>query len=211
MARRGQHLALVPPPDRRTLRAPAARIALRGAPWRPGELPGALAIELSVEAAAAANAHAREGRVPVELWLRATIDGARVLEELAAPGEDAAFARRLDCSADRELARLGPGGALAEYALALVRGEPGSFSAVRRGGGVELCLPADLELAWRLAASARGQDLASWAASLARAPLGAPLRWEAAAAARGQRLAEWCYAVRLRASCVASAWPQART
>lgn len=205
MARTRHHLALAPPPKGCALRAPLTRTSLRGAPWRPGELPGSLTIDLSLTAAAAANALARKLCVPVELLLRATIDGARVLEELASPGERGALGRQLDLCAERQLALLGPGGALAEYALALLHGEAGSFSAVDRNGTVELCLPADLELAWRLAANVRSEKLTSWAAARAFAPTGAPLRWEAAAAARGQRLSEWIYAMRLRASCTASA------
>jgi hypothetical protein len=151
--------------------------------------------------------------VPVEVWLRATIDGARVLDELTVGlgRERRALARTLDREASTAIERLGPGGPLAEYARLLARGEPGSASAILSDGRVELSLPPDLELAWQLAASGCGENMQRWVAARATRPIGHPLRWEAAAAAAGQRLAEWTYACLLIRSSAASASPQVRT
>ena len=92
MALRGDHAAgggglrLAPTPQagRERLRRRQCRVTLAGAPFRPGELPVAVALGLSAELAATANASAAAHRLPVELTLRASIDAARVVGFLVA-------------------------------------------------------------------------------------------------------------------------------
>jgi hypothetical protein len=98
-----------------------------------------------------------------------------------------------------------------DYARLLRHGEPASVTHAASDRPVELLLPADLALAWRVDARANGDNLADWVtAMLDVAPDDAP-NWEAAAATRGLRLAEWAYACALERIVPSRASPQSRT
>lgn len=201
------HLELVAAPSetmRSRLEAPRSRIRLRGSPFRPGELPSPLALRLSEAHASAADSGARERQVPVELWLRAALDGALSLDRLAAHAPRERIERELDAHARAGLTVAGLHPRLAAYARLLRRGEPGSATP-SRGGVVELLLPAETALCWTRAAASCGTDLERWAAGmLERAPADA-LTWEAAAAEAGAGLREWAYAASLALIASASA------
>jgi len=207
-------LRLVPPPhpSRERLRASRHRVTLAGAPYRPGELPVALAVRLPAERAEWANESAARSRLPVELILRASIDGARARDFLTAVTAHSrtAIAELLDAAAARLMATITAEGKLSEYSRLLRRGEPASVTRINADGAAELLLPLELALAWRLDAANAGRPLEQWATGLLGCPPAEAIDWESAAASSGRSLGEWAYACALSSIAAVSASPHSR-
>jgi len=209
------HLSLVPAPaagrPRMARRRP--RVSLAGSPYRPGELPSALQITLADETAQEASRRARALQIPVELSIRAHVDAARAATWVvrATGWERPAIHDMLRREAHALDSAPTTGVDLLDYTRLVRQGEAASVTRAPSGRPLELLLPADLALAWRSDAAARGEALAEWVTSmLDLAPNDAP-NWEAAAASRGLRLAEWAYACALERIAVSSTSPQSRT
>jgi hypothetical protein len=200
-------------PRAESARRAAPPLSLAGAPYRPGELPVALALQLSEPVAQAMNASAKALRLPVELTIRAGLEAARSLRFLAelAPGLEQTLPAELDAEGARQAPTLTVDARqLIAYAQLLLRGEPASVTRAGREGNVELLIPSGLARAWRLDACARGEALSGWASRLLSAAPCSATAWEAAAALRGAGLAEWIYACALSRNASASASPHSR-
>ncbi len=199
----GRHLSLAPEIRRvpRALNETRRRVSLSGAPYRPGELPQPLALVLGNDLTERANRTARDHRLPVELAIRAGVDAARTITSLATAGFNcAAVVDTLNGMTQSSSGSVTAEATLLEYARLLRRGEPAAVTTVRSDGSVELLLPLDLLLAWRLDAAAADMALDAWVADrFSSAPDDAVI-WEAAAAARGLRVPEWGYACALSRS-----------
>lgn len=211
----GLHLVPAPQAGRERLRMRRRRLTLAGAPYRPGELPVAVALGLPAEVTATANASAAAHCLPVELILRAGIDAAHAVGFLAdqTARSRTVIVELLDTAAEHCGDTVTAEGELLEYSRLLRRGESASLTQLGADGRAELLLPLELALAWRLDAAREERELGRWATGLLRsAPAGA-IGWEAAAASSGRRLGEWAYACALSRSSITidSASPQSRT
>jgi hypothetical protein len=177
-------------------------LTLRGAPYRPGELPTVLAVQITSELAEHTNRQARVHQVPVELWLRASIDAARTLATLqrAILLDADTIVSELDRNAREFTPMLTGEVELLDYRRLLLFGEPASVTRVPASGRLELLLPAELVTAWRRDAAASRERLDGWVERQLRSAREEALAWEATAAACGARLAEWAYACMLRRS-----------
>jgi hypothetical protein len=203
-----RHLSLVPGRDQaRDAWCPRAQLSLRGAPYRPGEMPTALSLRIGEDLARTLNEQAQSRRVPVELWIRSAVDAARAVGSLSSVAAvcPAAIVAELDQRAEEFQPIIAGDIELLEYRRLLLRGEPGSVTRVPASGNVELLVPADLGIAWRREAAVGGADLDRWTTTLLQSAPSTALSWEAAAAGSGERLAEWVYASWLRRSVRSSA------
>jgi hypothetical protein len=207
-------LRLVPPlhVGSERLRRSQRRLTLAGAPYRPGELPVAVTVRLPANTVAWANTSAAAHRLPVELTLRASIDAARSVDFLAArtAPTQTAIMGLLDAAAAHRTATVTAEGKLMEYSRLLLRGESASVTRIHADGSVELLLPLELALAWRLDAARAGQQFDLWAVELLGSPPAEAIGWESAAASSGRSLSEWAYACALSSIVADSASPQSR-
>jgi hypothetical protein len=183
-------------------------VDLERSPYRPGELPESLRVELDRRSAGRARRRAAADGVPVSLWVRAAVEAGRARDLLADSTRctseeiDALLLEAAICTeAPRGIS------ALERYAAAVISGlTPGGSAS---GPSLEVLLPSEMLLAWRLAAGGSALSMEAWvAAMISRAPAGVT-RLEARAAAEGESLAAWCYAAFLAcpASRSASAHP----
>jgi hypothetical protein len=187
------------------------RIDLWSAPFRPGELPAPLRLELPDDLLEKAAGAAAKVSVPLGLWLRLTTEAARGREAVAAALNVAP--EDVEAVLDEAARDSGVPGLseLERYAAGLsspVAGAPPRSPASRQ---VEILVSLEIQLAWRLTAKAQGLELNQWVARSVAGASGEILRWEASAAARGMALGEWCYAAFLAARVRSSAVPQPRT
>lgn len=173
--------------------------SLAARPFRPGEVPTFLNVTLDRPRLETALVGARAGKVPLELWVRLSIDATRHLETAAeASGLSVPALTKVLDVARPEGVELAVGRELLAWGRLIDSGDDEL---------VELASELELELAisheevgaWHRAANAARLELSEWAAlMLARAPGGA-LRWEAAAARAFRGLGEWVYAAALSA------------
>lgn len=185
-------------------------VDLRAAPYRPGELPESLRLELDDAHIKLAGHRAAAEGLPVALWMRMAIEVGRARNVLAeTTGRSTREIEELlprSAEASRRIAGISP---LARYGSAILDG--GAADEPREGAGIEVLIPSEMSLAWRTAAAAAGSGLEGWAAAMiARAPEGIG-RLEADAAAAGESLAAWCYAAWLACAESRSASAQPRT
>jgi hypothetical protein len=184
-------------------------IDLLSAPYRPGELPESLRLDLDLDPAERAARLAGAEGLPVALWLRVAIEAGRARDGLAE--RTGLPAREIE-----ELlsvgARSGPVAgisALARYGAAILAGRAGG--AWERDTWIEVLIPSEMVLSWRMAAAAAGSTLDQWAgAMVSLAPEGVG-RLEAEAATAGESLAAWCYAAWVACAEIRSASAQPRT
>jgi hypothetical protein len=185
-------------------------VDLRRSPYRPGELPESLCLDLDRRTAERARVIAGAEGVPVALWIRAAVEAGRardLLAEMTARQPEEIEALLLEAAARPE----DPRGisALERYARAVSVGgvSERSSSAVP----LELLVPSELILAWRTAAAASALPTEIWVAEMiSTAPTGVA-RLEARAAGEGESLAAWCYAAFLTSSERRRASAQPRT
>ena len=184
-------------------------IDLRVAPYRPGEMPECLRLELDDAHIELARDRAAAEGLPVALWLRVAIEAGRALDFLAdRTGRSTHEIEDLLTSAEAggHITGISP---LARYGRAILSGRMADGS--REGAGIEVLIPSEMALAWRTTAAAAGSRLGHWAtAMISRSPEGVG-RLEADAAAAGESLAAWCYAAWLACAERRSASAQPRT
>lgn len=199
----GRHLSLAPEIRRAPhgLGETRRRVSLCGAPYRPGELPHPIRLTLDENARENANRAAQNRRLPVELVIRARVDAARTITSLTAAGFDhVSVVGTLNEAATSSAGSVTAEASLLEYARLVHRGEAAALTSVRGDGSIELLLPLDLSLAWRLEARAALMTIDDWVAERFSTAPDDAVTWEAAAAARGLRVPEWGYACALSRS-----------
>jgi hypothetical protein len=180
--------------------APAGSPPLAARPFRPGELPRRLVVDLGDGTAARVREAADRAGVPLGLWLRIAVEAVRHLRaaaSLSGLGVDA-LTEGLDNGAPRPAAPARPveGSELYAYARNLERGQGGGSTETEN----TIAIDVSDEIAASWAAAAVGQSLDDWVGSMAlEAPRGV-VHWEAAAARAGATLGEWVYAAALRAA-----------
>lgn len=172
---------------------------------RPGELAYGLPLQLSEARVADLRRRARERGIPGRVLLRLDVESARQLlrAERLSGIDRRAIAKRLDAlSVERPAITTIAQGPLWGYA-----------SALRRGGGQTMGLPAALELpvsaeqaaGWSAECNQAGLSLDDWVdVMLDAAPANAE-RWEAAAAETGRYLADWVLGSVMPMTCAAAA------
>ncbi len=203
------HLASVAQAPARALAPESVALSLRRSPFRPGELPVRLAVDLEPDTRASAIERALAAGVPVSLWIRVSVEASRVasaigqidgvtaaavlmaIEDVRRADEDPAA---LDVHARR----------LRAYARALGH-QPDR--ATPPDGAVSVLLPDEMAACWRTSAAARGTDVSAWASQRLVEASADAVAWERAAALRCLSLAEWCYAAWARRKAISSAAP----
>jgi hypothetical protein len=175
--------------------AGVARVpSLEAQPFRPGELPESVVVELSAEAAQRAEAEAAAG-VPAELWLRIATETARHVDAVAVtvrldPTE--VFVLLADAAATSDSPV--PIEARRHRAYAAYLRKPRARRRRPARLRFELALPDQMLAGWSIDAARLGETLAEYVSVRAvRAPDDA-VALEAAAAERGYSLGEWIYA-----------------
>jgi hypothetical protein len=177
--------------------------SLDAQPFRPGELPELLVLELSDEGAASAEEAAAKAGVPIELWVRVAVEVAR---HIRAIGESVAIAADLvaealataasDTSRDRVSAV--DGRRQRAYAASL-RGAGPRTPHRRRSRRLSLLVPDQTIAAWGMDAATAGVTLPTYVSSAVAASATLDvIALEAASAERAMTLGEWIYAAVLR-------------
>ena len=180
----------------------SARVPMLTAqPFRPGELPESVLVELEVDAAAYAERRAAEAGIPTELWLRLGVEAVRVVDTIA----EAALARTSDIVTTLDHAAAAPEAVAPletrrqrAYAHHLRAATPVSRVPAHRRR-FSLALPDQLLAGWSIGAVAAAATISDYVSGLALRVPPHVVAWEVAAAERGQPLAEWIYAETLRA------------
>lgn len=162
-------------------------IDLNRTPYRPGELPESVAIEVEREIALHAREHAQAAGLPIALWSRIAIEYSRVSASLQRLDVDIRL-RRASGQGDI-VSGLSP---LERYAAALLSARGSQERSARES--IELLIPSEMLLAWRHAANRSGENLVNWAASALGEGKSEAVLFEARAAAAGETLSAWCYA-----------------
>jgi hypothetical protein len=173
--------------------------SLESQPFRPGELPESVLIELGPMATVAEERAARAG-IPTELWLRLGVEAVRHIDLLAEllNVERREVVAALDAGADvwSAVAPLETRRQRA-YAQHLRAASPRPASRPARTP-YSLAIPDMIVSAWSVAATTAGETISEYvAARVDDAPDGLA-RWEAAAAELGRSLGEWIYVEGLR-------------
>lgn len=184
-------------------------IDLCSSPFRPGELPERLGVDLGRPITGEAVRKAGQGGVPVALWVRVAVEvgRARVVLSAATARAPTEIDDALVAASDRDIRPAGLS-ALARYAAAILNG--GANDAPEIGPTLELLIPSEMALAWRHSAAESAQSLDSWITQMIAAARPGVEKFEACAASAGEGLAAWCYAafVAWSASCSASDQPR---
>jgi hypothetical protein len=208
--KRGLRLVDTPEPS---LPSPAGRrwpVDLRRGPFRPGELPESLLIDLDPGTMRVAAERAGGSGLPLPLWARIAIELGRARDNLvrATSMEADEIDNLLDAAAQASPQASGLS-ALERYGIAVLEG--GAAEPVDASEPLEILVPSEMALAWRQAAAGRDQSLDSWAAGAVGGARAGVEKVEARAAALGEPLVAWCYAAFLAWSTSRSASAQART
>jgi hypothetical protein len=185
-------------------------IDLRSAPYRPGELPESLRLDLDPGPAERAARLAGAEGLPVALWLRVSIEAGRARDGLAErtglPAQEIEELLSASAGSSGPVAGIS---ASARYGAAILAGRAGG--AWERDAWIEVLIPSEMVLSWRMAAAGAGSTLDQWAgAMVSLAPEGVG-RLEAEAATAGESLAAWCYAAWVACAESRSASAQPRT
>jgi hypothetical protein len=193
---RSGHLTVLAGGADDTVDAGALIPALQSRPFRPGELPTFVALDLG-SAAESAHVAARRQGVPVELFARLIIEAVRHLRALEGLlGHTTSLSDALDMAAGAAptTVEVVEGRELRAYAAALLRGgAAGRVTSATTGSTVEVSVTQEMATAWAAAAAGEGRTVSGWAAAhIVAAPAGA-VAWEAAAARAGRTLGEWIY------------------
>jgi len=190
----------------RVVRARAVSLLVR--PFRPGEIPAIVDLDLGAHAEWARRAADRAG-VPVELYVRVAVEAARHVRGLRAiPGTD--LFRALDGAARRRHPLQAIDGApLFAYAAAIRRGgAAGPATSATRDSVVSVAVTQEMVTAWSIAAAESGTTRERLAQELIGEAAGDVMAWEATAAERGSTLGEWIYETAASVFARSSAAPQ---
>lgn len=195
LATQPRHLELVADAALMRVAAPPRVPSLRAQPFRPGELPEILHLELSTRAANRVTALADRTAVPVELWIRVAIEAGRHAY-LAAEGRGLSRAE-VDIAVDRASEPsegVAPvlGRRQLAYARKLRAGEPARGS-TRDCSIFSLRVPDQLAAGWAFDAARGGLSLGEWAERHLACATETVHTWEAASAERGYSLGEWIW------------------
>ena len=170
--------------------------SLASQPFRPGELPAIVPIEVdsAVRSTAAQAAVAR--RLPIELWIRLAVDGWRHAN-YAAAATDVSLDQLADWCDQRAAGADQPPlvvtGRLHQAYARLIDEGDATATPRRATSRIHLLLPDVVLSGWSVGAAAAGVDLSTYVSrALEQAPDGVA-SWEAAAAARGLSLGEWIW------------------
>jgi hypothetical protein len=181
--------------------------SLAAAPFRPGELPAICWLTLDESTRQLARDGASAARVPVELWIRTAVEGARLLDELApVTGRERSEVCALfdDEALYDEIPDELSSAPLRAYAAMLERGGPSGALETT----VALRISEEMAGSWRHAAVVAQRSLPQWVGDrLGEAPPGC-MAWERAAAMAHRTLAEWGYASSMRRIAASSASAQ---
>jgi hypothetical protein len=166
---------------------------LVAAPFRPGELPSTVVVQLEPAARSEVEAEALRARVPLALCLRIVVEATRARDDIVrATGRNCpAVEHMLDVAAELPIPPDGSeDSGLSTYVAALIEGQIGGGN----GSDVVLRLTTEMAFSWGRRAAESDLTLDAW---ITRSVKGRPTRavqWEVAAAASGRTLAEWAYA-----------------
>lgn len=178
----------------------SARVpSLASQPFRPGELPEFVLVELGPMAAVAEERAAQDG-IPTELWLRLAVEAARHIHLLAEllNVERTEVAAALNAEVDVRSA-VAPLETRRQRGYAQHLRAASSRPAARPGRTrYSLAIPDTILSAWSIAAATAGETISEYVAARVDAAPDGLSRWEAAAAERGQPLSEWIYVAGLR-------------
>lgn len=181
--------------------ASSARVpSLDAQPFRPGELPESVLVELGAAARLVEDRAAHAG-IPAGLWLRLGVEAVRHVEELAEALDlpPTGVLEALD-SALEDVPSLAPLEARRQRAYAQqLRAANSSGSRRPHMSRYSLAIPDYMVAAWSIAAAEAAMAISTYVATIVKRVPPRVAEWEAAAAERGQPLAEWIYAVGLRA------------
>jgi hypothetical protein len=181
---------------------------LASRPFRPGELPRRLVVDLDGDAETRAVECATQDGVPLGLWVRVAVEAARHLGAASSPGgaaDRAALAAAVDAMVARPAAAesvVVEARELTAYARELTRGGGEPVSA--DGEALSIDVSDEVALSWHQAAMAGSCSVNEWVSRMIMtAPAGA-VAWEAAAARSGMTLGELVYAEALRLATASS-------
>jgi hypothetical protein len=206
----GLQLVETPEPSLPSLAGRCWPVDIGRGPFRPGELPESLLIDLDPGAMCGAAEQARASGLPLALWARIAIELGRARDALVgATSMEAEEIEDLLHAAAQAGPQLSGLSALERYGIAVLEG--GVAEAVDASAPLEILVPSEMALAWRQAASGGGQSLDRWAGDAIGGARAGVEKLEARAAALGEPLIAWCYAAFLSWSASRSASAQART
>jgi hypothetical protein len=175
----------------------AVQPTLEAAPFRPGEMPTTLLLELTEEAKTALGQRVSRRSLPVELWVRCSVEAerhVRAVTERHAVERDAL--ERALCAEARgpDQMRSVYDGRHAAYADMLLTSHHGSSGAPEfEDAELAVRVSYDLAVAWTSEAARCGQTPGQWVSALiVESPACSP-EWEAASAMRGRSFGEWVY------------------
>src|SRR4051812_916861 len=176
-------------------------------PFRPGETPALVTLQLSDRLRAVVERAGRETRLPCPLWLRIAVESARCVAEVTRiTGWTAEAVKALCDRAATGQPRTRPvtplaAATLGAYAVLLERGaSAGSVESE----GITVRLSDEIYGAWTTSAVRASRSLHRWVGDMVTAAPNGCVGYELAAARDSATLAEWIYAASLSAASAAS-------